>query len=251
MIQPFHFSFLLAEELEASAERMLSPIPAALAADPAISPILRMVARDRTALRKALTNTPGSSHTALIAQADEERDDAFVAFRGFCESAERRRAKPEHAAAGERLMRMIRAAGYSLQTLGNSTETGALNALFTALSSTAAVADLTKISATELLDELKTAQTTFETALSGRNTEDTESYPALAKARASLGNRLALLCGMINTLDELDSANTRPELDTLIARLNETITEILSPARARRSRGGNATVPATPVPPVS
>ncbi len=251
MIQPFHFSFLLAEELEAATERMLSPIPPALAADPAISPILSMVAQDRSALKKALTNSPGSAHTALIAKADEERDDAFVAFRGFCESAERRRAKPEHAAAGESLMRLIRNAGYSLQTLGNSAETGALNALFTALSSTAAVADLTKISATELLTELKTSQTAFESALSGRNTEDAESYPALAKARAALGNRLVLLCGMINTLDDLDTANAKPELDTLIARLNETITEILSPARARRSRVENGAIPTQPAPPVS
>lgn len=249
MIQPFNFSFLYAEELEAGSERILSPIPPALAADPAISPILTMVAKDRAALKKALTHSPGSSHTARIAKADEERDDAFVVFRGFCESAERRRAKPEHAAAGERLMRLIRAAGYSLQTFGNSAETGALNALFEALTSTAAVADLAKISATDLLDELKTAQAAFETALSGRNAEGAVSYPALAKVRATLGNRLVLLCGMINTLDELDSANAKPELDTLIARLNETITEILSPARARRSRGENAASSAAPVKP--
>jgi len=251
MIENLHFSLLDAEELDAGAERITTLVTESVPADPLLSSILTLITKDRSALQLALSNAQGSAHTALIAGADAARDDAFVALRSHCESAIRRRTKPAHAAAGELLLRHIRTAGYSLHSFGNSAETGAINVLLTAFASTEVKAAIAQITAGELLTEFKDAQAAFETTFHARIDEKSSvTYPALANARAILGNRLQLLLGLVGALDELDSANTRPELDTLIARLNEAITQILTPARARRTREESISVK-PPVPPVS
>ncbi len=77
--------------------------------------------------------------------------------------------------------------------------------------------------------------------------------PALAAARAVLGNRLQLLLGLIDSLNDADTTNARPQLDILIARLNEAINLVVTPARARHTRSGNAqatpgVTPAQPAP---
>ena len=251
MIESLHFSLLQAEELDAGAERILGLVTAALPTEPVTAPLVTLLGKDRAALQLALANARGSAHTALIAEADAARDDAFIAFRTLCESAARRRTKPAHITAGELILRHIRTAGYSLHTFGNSSETGALNALVTALDGADAQAAITLIAAGELLTELTDVQTAFEAALTARTDEQASAnYPALAAARAVLGNRLQLLLGIIATLKEADAANARPELDPLIARLNEAITLILTPARARRTRAANPPAPVgTPVPP--
>lgn len=250
MITNLHFSLLLAEELDAGAERILGIVAEILPADPVITPITTLIGKDRAALQLALASARGSAHTARIAEADAARDDAFIVFRTHCESATRRRAKPAHIAAGELLLRQIRTAGYSLHAFGNSRETGALNALITALEATDDQAAIHLLSGEELFTELTDAQAEFELALTARNDEQAaENYPATAAARAVLGNRLQLLLGLIDSLHEADISHTRPELETLIARTNEVITLILTPARARRTRAAHTPeeVPVQPV----
>lgn len=248
MIENLHFSLLQAQELDAGAERILNLVTESLPADPVLGFLITLVGKDRAALQLALSNAQGSAHTALIAEKDAARDDAFIVFRTHCESATRRRTKPGHVVAGELLLRHIRTAGYSLHSFGNSRETGALNALLIALETADAKAAVTLLAAGELLSELKEAQSAFELAINDRiDSEAAEKYPALAAARAVLGNRLQLLLSLIDSLNDFDTTNARPELDLLITRINEVIVAILTPARARRTRGENT--PAVPVPP--
>jgi len=247
MIDSLPYYLLQAEELETCGERIVTLVIESLPAEPVIQPILPLITKDRAALQKALSNSRGSTLTKKIATADEIRDDAFVSFRSVCENATRRRSKPDFIAAGELLMRLILAQGYTLQDFGNSSETGALNALFKSLLDPAPTAALTLIDADEYLTELKEAQTQFEQILNSRTDEQAaKDYPLLATTKAALGKRLQLLLGFVSTLDDADITGTRPELDLLIARLNDTLTEILTPARARRSR---ATTPDEVPPP--
>jgi hypothetical protein len=248
MIENLHFSLLQAQELDAGAERILSLVTESLPADPVLGFLITLVGKDRAALQLALSNAQGSAHTALIAEKDAARDDAFIVFRTHCESATRRRTKPGHVVAGELLLRQIRTAGYSLHAFGNSRETGALNALLVALDAADAKAAVTLLAAGELLSELKEAQSAFELAINDRiDSQAAENYPALAAARAVLGNRLQLLLSLIDSLNDFDTTNARPDLDLLITRINEVIVAILTPARARRTRGENT--PTVPVPP--
>ncbi len=112
----------------------------------------------------------------------------------------------------------------------------------------AATAALTLIGAGEYITELKSAQAKFEEIVNSRSDEQAaKDYPLLSTTKSALGKRLQLLLGFIATLDAADLTGTRPELDLLISRVNDTLTEILAPARARRTRAN--TPEATPVPP--
>jgi uncharacterized protein YbjQ (UPF0145 family) len=245
MIEELPYTLLQADELDTATERILALVTEALPAEPLLAPIITIIGKDRGALQLALANSRGSALTRRIAEADEVRDDAFVVFRTTCQNATRRRTKPDQMAAGESLMRIIRTHGFSLQDMGNSSETGALNALFTTLASTENAAALIVINADELLAELKTAQSAFEAIINARTDEQAAiDYPLLASTKLALGKRLQLLLGVIGTLDTADVANSRPELDTLISRLNEAIIGILAPARARRTRNNTPEAPA-------
>ncbi len=147
-------SILQAEEIEACSERILSLITKTLPAEPALQFMLPLMDRDRKALKKALSSSRSSAFTQQIAEADEVRDDAFVVFRNTCETATRRRSKPDLIAAGQLLMRLIEAQGYSLQAMGYSAQTGVLNSLFDSLKEAPAVAAIAAIGAGEVLSEL-------------------------------------------------------------------------------------------------
>lgn len=249
MIDPLPQSILQAEEIDACAERIVALITKALPTEPVILPLLPLIARDRAALQKALNHSRGSAFTRQLEEADEIRDDTFLAFRSLCESATRRRRKPAFMAAGELLMRHIRANGYALQGLGNSLQTGALNALFTALAASDAVAAIALIGAAECLSELKDAQAAFEEVLNTRTDEQAaKNYPLLTKAKATSGKRLQALLGVIDMLDAADSTAARPELDELIAQINETVSILVAPARARRTRADAEKEDAPPAP---
>lgn len=250
MIDPLPQSILQAEEIDACAERIVALMTEALPTEPAIVPLLPLIARDRAALQKALSHSRGSAFTQQIEEADEIRDDTFLAFRALCESATRRRLMPAFMEAGELLMRLIRANGYALQGLGNSLQTGALNALFTALAAEDAVAAIALIGATECLGELKDAQKKFEELLNSRTDEQAgKNYPLLTKTKSTLGKRLQGLLGVIDMLDAADGTAARPELDELIAQINETMSLIIAPARARRTRAAAEKEEAPPTTP--
>ena len=251
MIHELPYYLLQGEELEICCVRVTALVTEALPAEPIIQPILQLIAKDRTGLQKALSNFRGSAFTKKIAAADEVRDDAFIAFRNICETATLRRTKPDFITAGELLMRLIRAQGYTLQELGNSSQSGALNALFKSLEDPAATAALTLIGAEEYLTELDDAQTEFEKILNSRTDEQAaKDYPRLATTKSALGKRLQILLEFIATLDAADITAARPELDLLISRVNDTLTEIIAPARARRTRA-NTPDAAPPAPPVA
>ncbi len=248
MIDSLPQSILQAEEIDACAERIVALITKILPTDPAIVPLLPAITRGRAELQKALSDSRGSAFTQQLEEADDIRDDTFLAFRALCESATRRRLKPDLMAAGELLMRLIRANGYALQGLGNSLQTGALNALFTALKADDAVDAIELIGAAECLSELQQAQAKFEEVLNSRTDEQAaKNYPQLTKAKSTLGKRLQGLLGVIDMLDAADSTATRPELDDLIAQINETMSLIVAPARARRTRAA-AEKDASPAP---
>lgn len=248
MIEELTYTLLQADELDTATERIINLVNETLSAEPLLAPIIALIGKDRSALQLALANSRGSALTRRIAEADEVRDDAFVVFRTTCQNATRRRTKPDQMTAGESLMRIIRTHGYSLQDMGASSETGALNALFATLESQENAASLTVIKADELLEELKSAQSDFESIVNARTDEQAAiDYPLLASTKLALGKRLQLLLGVIGTLDAADVANSRPELDTLISRLNDAIIGILAPARARRTKNKSPEAPA-PVP---
>lgn len=241
MINNLPYYLLGAEELDACAERITNIITESLAEEVTLQPLLTLITKDRHDLKNSLGNSRGSAFTAKIAAADHDRDDAFVVFRNVCENATRRRRMPDHSAAGELLMRLIHAQGYSLQELGNSAQTGALNALFLSLKTPAAVAAIAHIDAYDDFTALREAQQAFENLVNSRTDEQAaKDYLRLAKAKSKLGKRLQAMFSVIDTLDEADTEQARPVIDVLIAKINEAIVTIIAPARARRSRAATA-----------
>ncbi len=183
--------------------------------------------------------------TPVLAQKDSERDDAFYAFRSYVEAGSFRTKEGWNMAAAK-ILDVVRRHGWQAPHFSYKAETSAITSIIVELR-TGYTAELTLLSATELLDELDTSEKAFETIQKEMLTQPQPEGLTIGSTRPVLVNDLNLLFNMVGLQCE---ATGNPELLTIENSLNELITLTLTAARAAATRKNNKTgeLPETPQP---
>lgn len=182
---------------------------------------------------KSFERKKSSPFTALKAQKDSERDEAFIAFRNFVEACTHR-PKAEWQQPATEVLNTIKRYGWSAWNVGYQKETAILHNLIDDLRTHHSVS-LEALTATEWLDELETAQQTFE-AIKKESVSQTTDLPTLTETRPKLEEAMRSLLSMTELLNQ---AAPNELLGQLIVHLNALISQTMATAKAAATRRKN------------
>lgn len=246
MLMDFSVSLLFPTELRTLVRRIVQ-ITRELGLDGFFQKLLQLIGQDEKDLESVLVRQRESEFTPLLTNADNDRDEAFIAFRNFVNACSRRK-NGDVATAASLLTELIRKHGWTLYGFANPQESAALNLLFKDLDQPKAAEAVQRIGAESWYADLKEAQVAYETLYQNKvSTEAQENYPQLRNAKFKLGRHAQLLTECIGTLYE---AEPTPELAKAIDQINQVITDVMTPVRARQTRNakaGSETSDASPV----
>jgi len=128
---------------------------------PVIIPYLNYAVSQCDNFQVALEFERADPFKGILSKIDEERVNAFMSFRTYCESTSTCR-RDDIPTAAVMLLCVIRKHGWSIQTLGLKYKTKAITNIISEIK-TKYSSELTLIEGDELLDELASAQIDFET----------------------------------------------------------------------------------------
>lgn len=235
MITSVNYSLFPGAELLTFASRAIAATDAKKLQLPSVVPYLDNTSTKCSAFQSALERESKNPITKLQAAKAEVCNDAFVAFRTYCQSASARR-KEGWSPAAESLLSVIRKHGWSAQHLGYKAKSGALNNIISEIR-TKYPTELALINAGELLDEVNDAQVDFEaTAKQFVEVASSTNEPTVVETRPEL---IVALRAMFQFIGLQQIAAPSTDLTALIATLNELIVSSLSTVRASDTRAEN------------
>jgi len=243
MVIIVNFSLLQHKDLHTFGKQVLDIFKEKNVAGTGIDTFLVRVQDSYSIYEKAFEREQKSPFTKLLAQKDAERDEGFLAFRNYVESCSHRN-KEGWNAASMKIQEVIRRHGWNAVNLGYKAETSAITSISAELR-TGFTAELTLLSATELLDELDQAQTAFETLQKEILTQPQPEGLTIVETRPELVKNLKSLFGMLGLQCE---ATGNTELKAIETSLNELITLTLAAARAAATRKANQKTEPEPKP---
>lgn len=233
MLNELHTTFLSYEELNTIAGRISGTVGGHIADYPFLGELKGLLETDIVNLGAALNRDRTSEFTALIGQGDSQRDSTFIAFRDYIKACSSRRVL-EVAAAGEYLTNIVKKHGWTLYARTYTEETAALKALFAELDGAEAATAMQTLNAAPWYDDLKAAQAAFEETYNNKITAEAQAdYPLLRETRSSIIRHLTALLDFIRVLGEVNASGAYA---TMVEQLNEIINDVMTVARARRTR---------------
>lgn len=236
MISSVNYSLFPGDELLTFARRSIAAVDAKKLQLPSVVPYLNGATTKCNMFQRALERESKNPVTKLQAAKAEVCNDAFIAFRTYCESASARR-KEGWSNAANTLLSLIRKHGWSAQHLGYKAKSGVLNNIVSEIR-TKYPAELALIDAGELLDELEAAELDFEaTAKQFVDVAAATNEPTVMETRPEL---IVALRAMLQFIGLQQIATPGDDLTALINALNELITTSLSTVRASDTRAENS-----------
>jgi hypothetical protein len=233
MIQQVHTTLLLPNELVTLVNRLIAIIEKALANIPFIQKVIKLVKDDLVDLEKTLTKDLSSEYTQQLLDRDNLRDSAFLGLRDFVR-ANTHRINLEIVKAAEMVYNIIKKHGTALYKMGYIQQSAKLKLLFNELNEPLVQQALATIQAASWYEELKSTQAEFEQMYAEKITDATKKdYPQLYDAKAKLGRDLSVLLDAISVVEKIDD---EPDVTTIVHQINEVITDVMTQARARRTR---------------
>ena len=245
MLKDLSITYLSPSELLTTSERIDAIISEALSDQPFVTKISGVMKKDLDNLQESMGKDKSSVFTEKMAETDAKRDATFLALRDFSK-ASANRSDNKVSAAADLIINKIKKHGWTLYSMGYSDQTAALNLLFDDLDAADAVSAMQVIGADGWYTDLKNAQAEFENTYKEKvSTEAREDYLRLREAFSVLGRHLNVLLDTIGLLQELGETEN---IDTLVEQINEVITDVMTTARARRTRQteDEAETPAVP-----
>lgn len=235
MIYKLRTSFLLPAELGETTSKYIFETEQAGVAEPYVAKLLGVLKEDVKDLNKALTKLTVNSKVEATAEADGVRDDLLIAFRDMVDIGKRRQ-NPEIVAAYQKVFAVIEKAGLRIYRYGYTEKSGRLAALFEELDQPEFQSAIAILKADELYNELKAAEDAFLAVYGERLREETtQNSITLEDARRKAVPHVNIFLGVLSTLEEFE-----PEVyEALSAKINAITSEIMTIARARRTRNGN------------
>ena len=175
-----------------------------------------------------------SGFTTKLAEADEARDNAYLALRHYLEACTYATSIDGYSVAGAALLNIFKRLGWSMQNASYQTESSRLGNLIAELQKEENTALLTAVEATPWLERLMTAADAFETVYQQKlAAESADDAPAAYQLRKELQNQIEL---SLSWLEVQQQFNKSDELSTLIGQVNELITNTMTTARANATR---------------
>ena len=245
MLKELSITYLSPSELLTTSERIDAIISEALSDQPFVTKISGVMKTDLDNLQESMGKDKSSVYTEKLAGKDAERDAAFLALRDFAK-ANANRSDNQVSSAANLIIGRIKKHGWTLYSMGYSDQTAALNLLFEDLDAPDAVSAMQVIGADSWYADLKNAQAEFENTYKEKvSSEAQEDYLRLREAFTVLGRHLNVLLDTIGLLQELCETEN---IDTVVEQINEVITDVMTTARARRTRQteDEAEIPAVP-----
>ena len=245
MLKELSITYLSSSELLTTSERINVIISEALSEQPFVTRISGVMKTDIGKLQESMGKDKSSVYTEKMAGNDAERDAACLALRDFAK-ANANRSDNQVSTAANVIINRIKKHGWTLYSLGYSDQTANLNLLFEDLDAPDAVSAMQVIGADSWYADLKNAQAEFENTYKEKvSSEAQEDYLRLREAFTVLGRHLNVLLDTIGLLQELGETGN---IDTVVQQINEVITDVMTTARARRTRqtGDEAETPALP-----
>lgn len=230
-------SYLNVRELLTLAQRVVEVVQRAFASVPFLMDQSERLKVDVEALSTAFQKSLGSEFTEKLAQMDSVRDTAYRSFLLYIEGIAAGTLKPDEAAAAASVLRIIDKHNRSLYRLGYASESASLYALVKELSEDDNPALLEKANAVDRYEELKLKMNAFEELYQSKLSEESvKAFPETRKAAKDIAYRLEGLLTAADLVSWDDPATFRQGADEL----EDAITYIMTPARARHTRRENS-----------
>ena len=241
MIQTLRTSYLLTGELKITGQRLADIVMETLSDESFFQGLGNLIQKDVDLLERATARSRGNAFTARLAEADEARDEAFVAFRDYAKAISGRRSDTL-ANAGAFLFSLIEVRGVSLHRLGYAQQSAAMNELLDDLNTPEAVAAIEVIGGQAWFDELRETHEAFEETYQEKvAVESQEDIPQTHTIRKNLSANLETLLSALEALSQIwDGTAKEAKINQLIAQVDEIVTEIGTTAQTRRTRQANS-----------
>lgn len=228
-------------EVDSIATRITALIDALIPSNPTISALNTALMEALKALKKSRNHSKHNSQTDEVAAADQVRDLAFRAFYLLIEACAIRQNEPIQTAAKAVLVQ-LKPIDRMLYHLGYEDESRALEVFFGEMAKV--TAQLETISATEWLEEIKSAEADFQRKRKEKSNEEIEKKVLIPtkQAREHTTNQLITLCHLLNGLEMANIDG----IAALNAQIDQIVLEVETPARSRASKKENKTVDSSP-----
>lgn len=235
MLHDLHHTLLNPDELHTLAARILQIADGVIGEDEYPRSLHDKLGKQVTKFQQAISHEQASALTPELAERDEERDEAFLAFRDIVKGYTRFHDKSKAAAAQE-IENLIKERDWSLYRLGYTQESSQLDILLRELANPEMFKHVEELNLRDFYDELLNRHKKFEEVYQERLKEDAaDEYPGLVRAKQEIAR---LMQGMITYLDI--SADIDPDrFKTASEKVDEAILEITARARARQTRREN------------
>ncbi len=232
MLRTLPLSRLTTNELVITADRIVSAIDEPLTA--VFETRTKKIGEASGQLLTALNADRSSDYTARLADADQQRDDAFRSLRHGILSVTLR-ADAALRAAGHELLDILRRHNSRLYSLSYVAQSAEMKSLLKELEENRTAVKRAALQA--LLAEMKEAMDRFDTLYQEKvDAESGKNLPVVKENREKLARQLSLLLDHVAILldDEEDG------VATLVEKLNDIITDTVTVLRARQTRQENA-----------
>lgn len=231
MLTKLPITLLTSSELVTTADRLISAI------DETLATVLKIridKAREASGqLAKALNKDRSSDYTPKLAEADQQRDDAFRALRYGILSASYRPDENIKSSAGE-LLDIFKRHNTTLYDLGYVAQSTEMKSLRSDLEQNRAA--LKKAAVQPLMTEMTEAMEHFDALYQEKlDVESGINLPLVSETRTALAKQLNLLFGHVEIMLE----DEQEGVTSLVEKFNEVITDTMTTVRARQTRSEN------------
>ena len=236
MITSVNYSLFPGDELLTFTMRVIAATEVKKLKLPSVVPYLNNTIIKCNTFRRALERESKNPITKLQTAKAQMCNDAFFAFRYYCESASAR-PKEGWSSAANTLLSVIRKHGWSAHRLGYKAKSGVINNIVSEIRAKYAT-ELALISAGELLDELNDAELDFEaTAKQFVEVASSSNEPTVVETRPEL---ITAMRAQLQFIGLQQIAAPGDDLTALINALNELITSSVSTLKASDTRAENS-----------
>lgn len=199
-----------------------------------IGKLMNLLQSNADLLTQTLIASRTNAYTKAVNEADEVRDDFFIAFKAQVAIGQRGR-NADRKEASERVLAVIKKVGSRLYRFGKVHKSGKLNALFSRLDQPEYQDAIALLKADELYAEFKAAHADYDLMLNLQIQAGSKTIPSVEPVRRKTGRDLTTFLNVINTLEEID-----PELySKMVSRFNVETARVMKSARAIKTRKKN------------